>query len=57
MSKAIEQQLSRLSDQERAQLERFAKTAGMTMKEWLEYAQKAQIYRNAKEVLKTKPAA
>ena len=57
MSKILTQQLKDLSEQERDQLEKLAAKAGMTVTEWIEYSQKAQIYHNAKEILMGKKAA
>ena len=42
---------------ERDQLRRLAHDAGMTIPEWIEYSQKAQIYLNAGEVLRAKGRA
>ena len=47
----LTQSLDKLTPQERRQLEKLAEQAGMTVAEWVEYAQKAQIYHNAAELL------
>lgn len=47
----LTQSLDKLTPQERQQLEKLAAKAGMTVAEWIEYAQKAQIYHNAQELL------
>lgn len=57
MSKTLEQNLNKLTAQERTQLEALADKAGMTVSEWIEFSQKAQIYHNAQEILAGKEAA
>ena len=57
MGKILKQYLNKLPSQERAQLETLANKAGMTVSEWIEFSQKAQIYHNAKEILTGKEAA
>jgi phage gp16-like protein len=51
MSAPLTFALDKLTPQERHQLEQLAAKAGMTVAEWVEYAQKAQIYHNAQERL------
>ena len=53
----LTQQLEKLNSAERSQLEALAKKAGMTVSDWIEFSQKAQIYHNAKEILTGKAAA
>ena len=57
MSKILQQHLDKLTPSERSQLEALAKKAGMTVGEWIEFSQKAQIYHNAQEILTGKDAA
>lgn len=57
MSKLLTQHLNRLSDQEREELNRRAADAGMTVEDWIAFSHKAQIYRNAEEVLKIRKEA
>ena len=57
MSKILTQQLDRLSDAEREQLKVLADKAGMSVEDWIEYSQKAQIYHNAEEILNGRKAA
>ena len=56
MSKILEQHLEKLTPAERTQLESLAAKAGMTVSEWIEFSQKAQIYHNALERLTGKEA-
>jgi hypothetical protein len=51
MPKPLTLQLTKLTPAERERLQQIAAKAGMTVDEWIEYAQKAQIYHNAHEVL------
>lgn len=57
MTEKIPEYLRRLSKTEKAQLERLAKQAGMTVAEWVEYSQKSQIYHNSLQVLTGEEAA
>jgi hypothetical protein len=57
MANILTQQLDRLTPAERAELERLAANAGMTVAEWIEFSQKAQIYHNAQEILTGRKAA
>lgn len=47
----LTQDLRQFTRDERDTLEALAKKANMTVAEWVEYAQKAQIYHNAKQRL------
>ena len=40
-----------LSEQEQRRLKQLADKVGMTVDQWIEYSQKAQIYHNAEERL------
>tara|TARA_R110000764_G_scaffold101018_3_gene186296 strand:- start:908 stop:1090 length:183 start_codon:yes stop_codon:yes gene_type:complete len=53
----IEQQLVKLSSEEQRRLAEMANDAGMTVMEFIEYSQKAQIYKNAAERLRLKADA
>ena len=57
MNKILKQYLKNLSGPERAQLEALAEKSGMSVNEWIEFSQKAQIYHNAQEILTGKAAA
>ena len=57
MANSIKTNLVNLSDRERGILAAFAKKKGMTVEEWIEFWQKAQIYRNAEEILCGEEAA
>ena len=48
----LEQRMVRLSSEEQRRLAEMANEAGMTVPEFIEYSQKAQIYKNAAERLK-----
>ena len=56
MRRKKERQLDDLTRPERIGIEALAEKAGMTVEEWVEYSQKAQIYQNAEEVLTGKEA-
>jgi len=50
-TETISQSLEHLSKIERAELDKLAANVGMTTPEYVEFANKSQIYRNAEERL------
>ena len=57
MKTLIQIDLNKLTSAERRGLEQRANQANMTVDQFLDYAQKVQIYRNAEEILKLKEVA
>ena len=57
MTSILKQSLESLTAAERSRLESLAEQANMTVPEWIEFSQKAQIYYNAQEILMGKEAA